>query len=312
LASLTAKDAAGNAVTVASYDYYVDGFLSAAVNDDASNGATAYAGFTNALCASSATAGSTRSIVAKSTYANVDGDDVTVASAAWTITCTGTSGIITKIAFDKAAYLPSSAIKMTATATDSGGRPLGYGAAKIESGLDKTGVDGATAETTDEFSIVKQGTVTLADVNTQTATVSEGIIFDGWINGSAEWAGVSHNATGDFGLVLTIADNDPVTTGSQSKEYTLVSTVSNILSSAVDGSLAVGPKKLKATATFGASAAGKKIAFTLENARTGAVKTYYRKANASGVATFTLSFRGTFEVTAAYGDYMTDSVTLKK
>jgi hypothetical protein len=42
------------------------------------------------------------------------------------------------------------------------------------------------------------------------------------------------------------------------------------------------------------------------------VKTYYRKANASGVATFTLSFRGTFEVTAAWGDYMTDSLTLKK
>jgi hypothetical protein len=88
--------------------------------------------------------------------------------------------------------------------------------------------------------------------------------------------------------------------------------VSNILASAVDGSLAVGSKKLKATATFGSAAAGKKIAFTLENASTGAVKTYYRKANASGVATFTLSFRGTFEVTAAYGDYMTDSLTLKK
>jgi hypothetical protein len=88
--------------------------------------------------------------------------------------------------------------------------------------------------------------------------------------------------------------------------------VSNILSSAVDGSLAVGPKKLKATATFGASAAGKKIAFTLENTRTGVVKTYYRKANASGVASFTLRFRGTIEVTAAYGDYMTDSLTLKK
>jgi hypothetical protein len=309
LASIAAKDASGNAVTVASYDYYVDGFLASSVNDDSGNGATAYAGFTNALCASSATAGSTRSIVAKSTYADALGDDVTVASAAWTITCTGTSGIITKVEFDKAAYLPSSAIKITATATDSGGRPLGYGATAIESGAE-------AAATTDEFTIVKQGTITLGDVDS-TGTTTEGITFGGvllgkWVNGVAEWAAVSHSAVGDFGLVLTVADNDPATTGAQAKEFTLVATVSNILSSVVDGTLVAGPKKLKATATFGAAAANKKIAFTLENTRTGVVKTYYRKANASGVASFTLRFSGSFEVTAAYGDYMTDTVTLKK
>jgi hypothetical protein len=50
---------------------------------------------------------------------------------------------------------------------------------------------------------------------------------------------------------------------------------------------------------------------TFENAN-GVVKTYYRKANASGVATFTLRFKGTFEVTASYGDAITDTVTLKK
>ena len=309
LASLTAKDAAGNAVTVASYDYYVDGFLSAAVVDDATNGATAYVGFTNALCASSATAGSTRSIVAKSTYTNDDLDDVTVASAAWTITCTGASGIITKIAFDKASYLPSSAIKIQATATDLGGRPLGYGATAIESGAE-------VAATADEFTITKQGSLTLGDVDSS-GTTTEGITFGGvllgsWINGVAEWTATSHSATGDFGLVIAITDNDGGATGTKAESFTLVSTVSNILSSAVDGSLVAGAKKLKATATFGASAAGKKIAFTLENTRTGVVKTYYRKANASGVASFTLRVRGSFEVTAAYGDYMTDTVTLKK
>ena len=96
------------------------------------------------------------------------------------------------------------------------------------------------------------------------------------------------------------------------ESFSIVSTVSNVLASAVDGTLVAGPKKLKATATFGASAANKKIAFTLENTRTGAVKTYYRKANASGVASFTLRFGGSYEVTAAYGDYMTDTVTLRK
>jgi hypothetical protein len=42
------------------------------------------------------------------------------------------------------------------------------------------------------------------------------------------------------------------------------------------------------------------------------VKTYYRKANADGVAKFTLRFRGTYEVTASFGDYITDTVILKK
>jgi hypothetical protein len=304
LAAITAKDASGTAVTVASYTYFVDGFESVAVIDDGTNGATAYAGFTNALCASGGTAGTTKSIVAKSTYENVDEDEVTVSSAAWTITCTGASGIITKIAFDKASYLPSSAVKVVATATDTGGRPLGYGATLINGFV--------TAAAGDEFTVTKQGTLTLADADSGTNGVQEGINFTNWVNGSAEWAATSHSATGDFGLVIAIADNDGGATGTKAESFTAVATVSNILASAVDGSLAVGPKKLKATATFGLAAAGKKIAFTLENASTGAVKTYYRKANASGVATFTLSFRGTFEVTAAWGDYMTDSLTLKK
>ena len=290
LATITAKDAAGTAVTIASYTYYVDGFESNTVNDDSGSGASAYVGFTSSICA---TAGTTKSIVAKSTYTNADLDDVTVSSAAWTITCTGASGIITKIAFDKASYLPSSAVKVVATATDTGGRPLGYGAGSIDS------TSGAA-----ELTVTKQGTITLA--NTET------LVFATWINGSAESAGTSHSATGDFGLVVAVADNDGGATGTKAESFSLVSTVSNILASAVDGSLAVGPKKLKATATFGLAAAGKKIAFTLENTSTGAVKTYYRKANASGVATFTLSFRGTFDVTAAWGDYMTDSLTLKK
>jgi hypothetical protein len=271
----------------------------------------AYGQFTSGLCAT-ADAGTTKSIVATSSYTSKAAATVTVSSVAWTITCTGAAGIVTKIAFDKAAYLPSSTVYVEATATDSGGRPLGYGGGIIESGLDKSGTNGAVAETDDEFSIVKQGTLTLADVNTTTATVSEGIIFTDWVNGVASWSATSHSAVGDFGLVLTIVDNDPVTAGDQEKVFSPVATVSNILSSVVDGTLVAGSKKLKATATFGAAAANKKIAFTLENTRTGVVKTYYRKANASGVATFTLSFRGTFDVTAAYGDYMTDTVTLKK
>jgi hypothetical protein len=310
--TLVAKDAAGTTVAHGAYAYTLDGADTNKVSaTTATTTVPAYGQFTSGLCAT-ADAGTTKSIVATSSYTSKAAATVTVSSVAWTITCTGAAGIVTKIAFDKAAYLPSSTVYVEATATDSGGRPLGYGGGIIESGLDKSGTNGAVAETDDEFSIVKQGTLTLADVNTTTATVSEGIIFTDWVNGVASWSATSHSAVGDFGLVLTIVDNDPVTAGDQEKVFSPVATVSNILSSVVDGTLVAGSKKLKATATFGAAAANKKIAFTLENTRTGVVKTYYRKANASGVATFTLSFRGTFDVTAAYGDYMTDTVTLKK
>ena len=287
IASIVAKDKAGSVLTTPALEYYKAGFLSSDVNQTVTSG-TAYVGFAAGLCA---TAGTTREIQAKYTYVNADLDDVTVSSAAWTVTCTGTAGKITKLAFDKAAYLPSSAIKINATAVDSGGRPLGYGATSID--------------TTGELTFVKQGTIVLPGAG------ADEITFTGWDDGVAQSSATSHSATGDFGLVITIVDND-LGTAVVPESISIVSTVSNILSSAVDGSLVAGPKKLKATATFGLAAAGKKIAFTLENASTGAVKTYYRKANASGVATFTLSFRGTFEVTAAYGDYMTDTVTLKK
>jgi hypothetical protein len=305
--TLVAKDAAGTTVAHGAYAYTLDG---ADTNKVSATSATttvpAYGQFTSGLCAT-ADAGTSKSIVAKSSYTNKDAATVTVSSVGWTITCTGAAGILTNIAFDKAAYLPSSTVYVEATATDSGGRPLGYGGALIESGLEAAG-----SSTADEFSIVKQGTLTFADVDAVAGSVQEGIKFTGWVNGEASWAATSHSAVGDFGLVLTIVDNDPVTAGDQEKVFSPVATVSNILSSVVDGTLVAGSKKLKATATFGAAAANKKIAFTLENTRTGVVKTYYRKANASGVATFTLSFRGTFDVTAAYGDYMTDTVTLKK
>ena len=76
-------------------------------------------------------------------------------------------------------------------------------------------------------------------------------------------------------------------------------------------SIEAGPKKKVATANFGATAAGGRIAFTIENAA-GTTRTYYRKANASGVATYTINRAGRWTVYASYGDDITDSVTLRK
>jgi hypothetical protein len=76
-------------------------------------------------------------------------------------------------------------------------------------------------------------------------------------------------------------------------------------------SIEAGPKKKVATANFGATAAGGRIAFTIENTA-GTTRTYYRKANASGVATYTINRAGRWTVYASYGDDITDSVTLRK
>jgi hypothetical protein len=84
-----------------------------------------------------------------------------------------------------------------------------------------------------------------------------------------------------------------------------------VVSDAFANSLAAGPKKLVATANFGPAAARRKVAFVLEST-SGVTKTFYRRANASGVATYSLVPRGTWTVYATYGDEITETVTLKK
>jgi len=84
-----------------------------------------------------------------------------------------------------------------------------------------------------------------------------------------------------------------------------------VTSDSYEGTLTVGPKKLKATADFGPAAAKKKIAFVLESA-SGTTKTFYRRASSDGVATYTLGLRGTWTVYATFGDEISDTGTMKK
>jgi hypothetical protein len=88
-------------------------------------------------------------------------------------------------------------------------------------------------------------------------------------------------------------------------EATEVVATATVVGSTSSATMSVGPKKLTATASFGAAAASKKITFVIENAA-GKVRTYYRKANASGVAKFTIKLRGTWDVYASYGDDITE------
>jgi hypothetical protein len=128
-----------------------------------------------------------------------------------------------------------------------------------------------------------------------TALAANGSWFDSTVeteNGESEFSGVGISGT--------------VTVVAESGVYEKTASISG------SGTLTAGPKRLKATAAFGTGAGGATVIFTVERVSTGTVTNYYRKADASGVATFTLRKRGTFEVTAVFGDSITDTVTLKK
>ena len=77
------------------------------------------------------------------------------------------------------------------------------------------------------------------------------------------------------------------------------------------GTLTVAPKT-KAVADFGVGAANLKITFTLERISNGSIFTYVRKADSDGIATFTLRKKGRFEVTASFGDAVTQTRIMKK
>jgi hypothetical protein len=111
--------------------------------------------------------------------------------------------------------------------------------------------------------------------------------------------------------LLNIVDNDLTVDADPVQGLFTAKVTAGSVFSTTDSSMSVGAKKKIATADFGAAAGNKKVAFVLENA-SGVTKTYYRKANASGVAKYTIALRGTWTVYATFGDEITDTVTLRK
>jgi len=304
------KDAAGStlaATAVASVEYSKDGATAAATEALAT---VANAGTTtDGVYVERGTAAGKMTIGDGSCVAADAGKTRTIALKIGTVTsntisfvCTlgGGAAVLTGAALDDTTLYAGGTAKVIYTFTD-GTRTLGFGA-----------VIGTMAVAAVDFpnSLDSTGTTTKSTMGTWAAT-SLVVGKDGKATSAAAVVTAAAKvALGARLIVLSIADSDLAATTDVAKEIRV--SYSIIDESVTGATLVAGPKKLKATATFGASAAGKKIAFTLENARTGAVKTYYRKANASGVATYTLRFRGTFDVTAAYGDELTDTVELKK
>ena len=234
----------------------------------------------------------------RGSYVNEADDTVT---EEWTVVCTDNEGIITKIAGEATSAAPGAEVDVLYTITDSEGRACGYGCQVTSDGDITVTLQPATGAAASELR-ASDGTALIA------SDFDDAVVELTIVDGSGAVTVEMPTTAGNYAFVIDYADiGDGATEGS----WTVRFTVTNVAAAPTSQNLTAGSKKLTATADFGYSAAGTKIAFTLERSN-GTVKTYYRKANADGVAKFTLRFRGTYEVTASFGDYITDTVILKK
>ena len=227
-------------------------------------------------------------------------------SSTLTITCGGKDAVVTKAEFTKASAAPGEILTAKLTLVDDAGKPSGIGAYMIGTNFTMTNAPATggsgTAEPGTTIASVEDGNGTVADAEKGILVTTVGEYTFSWTAGAA---------TGVQGFLLNIVDND-LTVGADPVQglFTAKVTAGSVFST-TDSSMSVGAKKKVATADFGAAAANKKVAFVLENA-SGVTKTYYRKANASGVAKYTIALRGTWTVYATFGDDITDTVTLRK
>ena len=206
---------------------------------------------------------------------------VTVGSITSTqaITCSKTTLHTWSMAFDKTAVGLGGTAVLTITGYDIDGRLIAEGVVLDGAGITATAPTGFT---------------------TATAPAAANAFSNGKLTYTYNAATVEGTYT--YSMLKTTAAGDL---------STLKTATITVAKEAVAGTLTVGTKKRIATADFGASAANKKIAFVLESA-SGATKTYYRKANASGVAKYTIVLRGTWTVYASYGDSITDTGTMRR
>jgi hypothetical protein len=275
--SYVAKDSAGN--QLAGYSPTLDSDSVTYVTTLANVGATSATASADADVTCGATAGKDQ---LKVTQLNADGDVIT--SNAVTITCAEDAIDTYTMSWDKTSYVAGETATLTVKGYDDNGFPM-----SDTSTFDPGGTAGDVTWTASGLTLAA---------------------------GETAPSGSKIFADGEFKVVFTVSTTIGTYTSTMyvkdaKTDKTVESTSVRVGTPTLDGTMSVGPKKLVATADFGAAAAGKKIAFILENA-SGVTKTYYRKANASGVARYTLALRGTWTVYASYGDDITDTGTLRK
>jgi len=291
--SLVVKDAAGkayglaetNALTITGYGTVAGGTTAGA--EDMADGTSAatknYFKLDDDFCPASST-GKTASVQA----AIVNGSGTSIKSNTLTINCAAAAAdtlTVQKIEFSKSNPLPGETFDVYVYMEDADGVLAGASdVAGADFGLNLTGAAVGT-----DYTAAWDGPGTTIDV-------SEAVLV---IDAYGRYI-IEIKAPATVGTVITVSDP---ASSAIAKVYTT--------NDAYEGVLAVGAKKRKATADFGPAAARKKIAFVLESA-SGRTKTYYRRANASGVATYRLALRGTWTVYATFGDEISDTGTMAR
>jgi len=264
-------------------------------NTTAATEVDAFLSFTNTFC-TTALAGTDITVTAKLTNASL-----TVVSTSFVVSCTGAAIKITGITAAKSVVTPGEDFWIDLTAVDVNGKASGFGATEIALPAGGLQLSPATGSAATEISDDDGSALAVADF---------GAGSWGIVDGAGAVKVQAPTTPGTYTLVLTYSDIDATVTGSTAGTYTMTVVVRNVnVASKTD--LTAGPKKKIATADFGPGAGNLKVAFVLENA-SGVTKTFYRKANASGVAKYTIALRGTWTVYATFGDNITDTVTLRK
>jgi hypothetical protein len=217
-----------------------------------------------------------------------DGAGATVQSNTVTITCgvdVDTALVVDRVEFAASQVAPGGSVKAYVYMEDANG----YAASPGDNTNDPNGAGAAVDVSLVLTNGINADITADSDVEEANTTIVAGGYFE-----------VTIVAPITVGTTISLYNN---TSGSLARAY--------VTSDAYEAVLAVGPKKLKATADFGPAAGRKKIAFVLENA-SGTTKTFYRRANASGVATYTLRLSGSWTVYATFGDEITDTGAMSR
>jgi hypothetical protein len=205
-------------------------------------------------------------------------DETNARSNTITITCTGSTAYISKVAFDKGRGLASEVLDVVFTLVDEDGRAMGVG--------------GEMAN--DNYTII----------NTCSATGEPASLLALEVGvAEYEWT-ASNTAEGTCGFTFNVLDNDDGVVAAPA-----IFTPSIFIGPAsYENSISKVARKV--TVDFGAGAASRKVTFTVEFL-SGRIRNYVRKANAAGIANFRSPF-GRVYVTASFGDEVSDTVYLKK
>lgn len=216
------------------------------------------------------------------------------------IKCTdnGQFAVLTGVALDAKSYDVATNPKVVFTFQDGFGNLLGEGGTvNIDGGMDITAV-GYGGKLLDGSASV--ATYTDAD-GTITAAGGMGKVAQTITSGAT--------ALGKEWMVFKVADKDLGVDEAQAASYTLRWT---LIEPQPEEEATIVKSGFKVTADFGDLGSKKKISFVVENVATGSVVTYVRKANAAGVASYTIGRKGTFEIYAMLGDEITETVIVKR